>query len=616
MNLHVSNFPLNIGDHVIGVSGRKYLLERSLGQGGRGTTYIASETGSPETKVVVKLPKIDLTKPIEEIEDRLRDIKADIDHELNAWFRLSNSSMAKLLIADVLDTGHCIATVHDSLKEIPFIVQEFIDGKELGDWCVQKWGEIQADKTQKIFKGIQDKKAWFKVVKKLTIALKSIHDYRVIHGDIWPPNIMVRMMDSATDDYDIVLIDFGQAWFLDHTFQQNGGDARRYPYYAPERWAREGRTWYAPAELYSLGGVFFFLATGESPPSPYHDDIDPLEFKGKGDDNVRKHIKTNTELKDELVRSIRDTNPKLYTENPGVVDIIHYCLRPWPDERAPHAEAIQHLIEIFSDSFGEQGSRSDLGISLDEIQQRIAIIASQITAIERSGNPFFNKMVARRINSLHENVSSARTKIFNITGNRDQIVNDLLACLSCLSKGDECIAVTTSIFWRSQNFGANGRFLTMLKMAALHGITIKWITLITETEEFDDEIYYIMKAHGDTILELQSPLFVKGYPQFEVETHDKSSDSLCFYLGYVVVTEEERALIVRQAKTFITFNRSVNGKTVSTLAAPSYSHRGGNITIIRCWYDPPRYEKEHAKTFSTFLDKSKHATLFRPKPKP
>jgi hypothetical protein len=28
------------------------------------------------------------------------------------------------------------------------------------------------------------------------------------------------------------------------------------------------RKWYTPADIYSIGGVLFYLATGQSPPSP------------------------------------------------------------------------------------------------------------------------------------------------------------------------------------------------------------------------------------------------------------------------------------------------------------------------------------------------------------
>jgi hypothetical protein len=69
-----------------------------------------------------------------------------------------------------------------------------------------------------------------------------------------------------------------------------------------------------------------------------------------------------------------------------------------------------------------------------------------------------------------------RSQLFNLRGgDRDELVKYMLAAFSGLRAGDQILAQTTPIFWQKQNFGANGRLLTMLKMAAIHQIHVRWV---------------------------------------------------------------------------------------------------------------------------------------------
>src|SRR5205807_897467 len=133
----------------------------------------------------------------------------------------------------------------------------------------------------------------------LADAVQQVHWKKVIHGDIWPENILVR------ENGEPVLIDFGQAAFRDAAASIVKVSGRNIRYIAPE----EKRT--VGGDVYSLGGVLFYLATGEDPPEVVK--------------NVRADVGALTVTVLDRIR-LRNKNKSLYQENRGAADIIARCL--------------------------------------------------------------------------------------------------------------------------------------------------------------------------------------------------------------------------------------------------------------------------------------------------
>jgi WD40 repeat protein len=130
-------------------------------------------------------------------------------------------------------------------QEQLYLVQQLIRGPTL-------WQEL---KHQGAF---SEKQIW-DLLEQLLPILQYIHDYKVVHRDIKPTNIIRRKQDQK-----LVLIDFGIAKQLTATGMARVGTKIGTEGYAPMEQIRSGRA-YPASDLYSLGVTCIHLLTGLSP---------------------------------------------------------------------------------------------------------------------------------------------------------------------------------------------------------------------------------------------------------------------------------------------------------------------------------------------------------------
>ncbi len=226
--------------------GGTYKIEKVLGQGSFGITYLAEHTGL-KRKVAIK------EFFMKELNSRGDDgsitgmTDGSLSHSYCAKFRKEAVNLSRLDHPNIV-------RVTDSFSENGtfYYVMEYIEGQNLNDYV----------KTHHV-----DEKEAVSIIKYVTDALIYMHESQhMLHLDLKPGNVMRRESDGH-----IFLIDFG----LSKHFCEDGQPETSTtiglgtPGYAPiEQGNRAKNGEFRPTiDVYALGATFYKLLTGETPPA-------------------------------------------------------------------------------------------------------------------------------------------------------------------------------------------------------------------------------------------------------------------------------------------------------------------------------------------------------------
>jgi hypothetical protein len=330
------------------------------------------------------------------------------------------------------------------------LVQRLVEGKPLDEYLRERFTDSQTGK----FTGL-DAPTFYRLARGLAEAVRQAHSKLVVHGDIWPENVLVSSEGAP------ILIDFGQAVFREAIGAALEIPGRNSRYIAPERLRSVG------GDVYSLGGVLHYLATGDDPPDKLPGDID--------------------ELKAHIAVMIQVGNPKLYAVNRGVVDIIAHCLRT-SDQRTAHAHGVIEELDTF---FGEH----DRGNVLEALRS----VESDAKRIDDVGHELFRWMASLRVNALRATLSDMAGGVYDLVGDHEVIVSGLTQYLGLLGKGDEYLTVSIPRFWYPRNLGVNGRFLSMNTLASQRGAVVRRLFVVTESDRKDSEFQPMIMAQRSVL---------------------------------------------------------------------------------------------------------------------
>ncbi len=200
-----------------------YRIERTLGHGGMGIVYLATELRL-ERQVALKVIRAELAN----------------DEDFRARFRseqLTAASVEHPRVVTVFGAGERDGLLYVSMR--------FVPGRDLGH-LVAMDGALPPDDAAALISQVAD-------------GLDAVHAAGLVHRDVKPHNVIVG------EDGDAYLTDFGLAKAIASTsgLTTTGQVIGTVDYMAPEQ--IEGRRVDARTDVYALGCVLFHALTGRVP---------------------------------------------------------------------------------------------------------------------------------------------------------------------------------------------------------------------------------------------------------------------------------------------------------------------------------------------------------------
>ena len=241
-----------------GKKGCTYTIEKVLGQGGYGITYLAS------TKIEQGHTKHKIFYAIKEFFPQ-RDCSRD---EGSSFMKLPEADMAKKDVMTWLDefeqeakrlNNVCnkiphVVKVNEVFREnnTAYYVMEYLNGGSLKDAIDEN--------------GMPERKA-LGIIIPIAKTVALLHEQRIIHCDIKDGNIMMNKKDDGS--LEPVLIDFGESRHLnaDGSLTSKRIFAGGTPGYAPEEQQSEGIIT-EQVDVYALAATLFKMLTGTNPQVP------------------------------------------------------------------------------------------------------------------------------------------------------------------------------------------------------------------------------------------------------------------------------------------------------------------------------------------------------------
>lgn len=224
-----------------------YRIERMLGQGGFGITYLAYDLNLDRLVAIKEFfPKDYCDREASTSHVTLGTQSAkEFVNRLKAKFLKEARNIAKF-------DNPGIIKIHAAFEEnnTAYYVMDYIEGMSLSE-MVKRNGPLSLDRA-------------LRYIRKVGSALEYVHDHKINHLDVKPANIMVRSKDDNP-----ILIDFG----LSKQYDSSGNQTSTTPTgishgFAPMEQYNDGgvREFSPQTDLYSLAATLYYLLSGVTPP--------------------------------------------------------------------------------------------------------------------------------------------------------------------------------------------------------------------------------------------------------------------------------------------------------------------------------------------------------------
>ncbi|WP_181256759.1 serine/threonine-protein kinase [Merismopedia glauca] len=264
----------------------RYRVIRELGAGGFGNTYLAEDTQMPSSKKCV----IKELKPIH-----------------------NNTQIYQLVQQRFQREAAILEDLGDGCPQIPNLYAYFTDNQQF--YLIQQWIEGKTISQIVREQGTLSESTVRDILVNLLPVLDYVHSHRMIHRDIKPDNIMIRLQDNLP-----VLIDFGAVRETMGTSLNSQGVTTTSivigtPGYMPGEQAA-GKPVYS-SDLYSLGLTAIYALTGRHPQE--------LEVDHATGEFIWRQYASHL--------------------NPGLVDVLDKAVRGYPRDRFPTANDMLQALQ-------------------------------------------------------------------------------------------------------------------------------------------------------------------------------------------------------------------------------------------------------------------------------
>lgn len=202
----------------------KYMIERELGRGGFGITYLA--TNHQGGLVVIKILKDELLG-----RDDFNQLEEDFVNEAIKLSQFNHPNIVSI-IEVIYDEGWCI-------------VMEYIQGKTLEAFVQERNDYLSAKEALHYIEQIGE-------------ALKAVHAQGLLHRDVKPNNILIQEGTSIA-----ILIDFGLALKFDRNLVANYSGLSHG--YASLEQYQINVIWDYYTDVYALAATLYFVLTKTRP---------------------------------------------------------------------------------------------------------------------------------------------------------------------------------------------------------------------------------------------------------------------------------------------------------------------------------------------------------------
>ena len=255
------------------LQGGKYRIERVLGQGGFGNTYVGYNTEFEETVAIKEF----FMKGVTERDETTSVVSVSNADNVQQFEEQREKFKKEARRLRKLKNEH-IVKVHDLFEEngTAYYVMDYIDGESLAE---------KMKKTDQQFTEVEVRSILSQVLE----ALKEVHQNEIWHLDLKPGNIMI---DKGGNAY---LIDFGASKQIRANGSMTTSTALCYtPGYAPNEQIGQMYDRFGPwTDIYALGATIYNLLTNKKPPMAIdieEDEEDAFDFPTTVSDEMRKLV--------------------------------------------------------------------------------------------------------------------------------------------------------------------------------------------------------------------------------------------------------------------------------------------------------------------------------------